>query len=107
MCVAEAILTAEKYHSHIDLMITDIVIPHMSGHELAERFSPIRPQMKVLYISGYSEEMVANQSVVRREIQFHQKPFLPEDIAKKVREILDTPGFSAAPDQGPDYGASN
>jgi len=87
----KALLMAERHKEPIDLMITDIVMPQMSGHELAERFATLRPEMSVLYISGYDEGMVADQGLVDRERQFLPKPFLPRDVARKIREILDKP----------------
>ena len=75
----------------IDLMITDVVVPQMSGRELAERLAPLRPEMSVLYISGYDEKMVTGQGLVDREKHFLPKPFVPKDVARKIREILDKP----------------
>ncbi len=75
----------------IDLMITDVVMPQMSGHELAERLAPLRPDMSVLYISGYDEKMVSDQGLVDREKHFLPKPFVPKEVARKIREILDKP----------------
>jgi FixJ family two-component response regulator len=72
-------------------MITDVVMPQMSGYELAERFAPLRPEMSVVYISGYDEEMVTDHGSVEPDRQFLQKPFLPTEVAKKIREILDKP----------------
>ena len=72
-------------------MITDVVMPQMSGHELAERLAPLRPDMSVLYISGYNNTMMHDQGLVNLERQFLQKPFLPRDVAKKIRGLLDEP----------------
>ena len=71
-------------------MITDVVMPLMGGHELAERLGKNRPDMSVLYMSGYDEEMVADQGVVGLARIFLQKPFVTKDIGKKIREILDS-----------------
>jgi len=87
----EALLTAQRYEGPINLMITDIVMPHMSGHELVERLSPLRHEMSVLYISGYDEKMVADQGLVDIGKRFLQKPFGPKAVGKKIREILDKP----------------
>ena len=86
----EALLNAERHAGPIDLMITDVVMPLMGGHELAERLGKNRPDMSVLYMSGYDEEMVAGQGVVGLARIFLQKPFVAKDIGKKIREILDS-----------------
>lgn len=85
----EALTISERHEESIDLMITDVVMPQMNGYEIAEWFAEVRPEMSVLYMSGYDEEMVANQGPVDGAIRFIQKPFVPTDVANKVREILD------------------
>lgn len=87
----EALRVAERHDKPIDPMITDIVMPQMSGHELAKQLAPLRPEMSVLYISGYDEKMVTDQGFVDREKHFLPKPFVPRDVARKIREILDKP----------------
>ncbi len=87
----EALLTAGRHDGPIDLMITDVVMPQMSGHELAERLAPLRPDMSVLYMSGYREQITADRDLVNLERQLLQKPFLPRDVAKKIRGLLDEP----------------
>lgn len=97
----EALLTAERHEGPIDLLITDVVMPQMSGHELAERLAPLRPDMSVLYMSGYNEEMVVGQGHLDLESQFLQKPLHFKDVAKKVREILDKEMSVPAKDDRP------
>lgn len=87
----EALLVVEDYDQRIDLMITDVIMPHMSGHELVERLMPDCPGMQVLYISGYDEEMLAHHGLVDQDRQFVHKPFGSSEIALKVRQILDDP----------------
>jgi DNA-binding NtrC family response regulator len=64
-------------------------MPEMSGRELMQRLSPIRPEMRVLFMSGYTEHAIVYHGVVEAETHFIQKPFTPEALARKVREVLD------------------
>lgn len=87
----DALLTAERHDGRIDLLVTDVVMPQMSGIELAERLKTIRPEMQILYVSGYNEEMVADQGLVHADMSFLQKPFTKDAIGRKVREVLEIP----------------
>jgi CheY-like chemotaxis protein len=75
----------------IHLLLTDVIMPRMGGVELAQNFSHLRPEAKVLFTSGYTGEPVSFQGVVGAGVPFIQKPFLPSDLARKVREVLGHP----------------
>jgi len=84
----DALRLAERHTDDIHLMITDVVMPHMSGRELAERLCSVRPKMKVLFMSGYTDHAVMNRALTPGS-SFLQKPFTPETFARKVRQVLD------------------
>ena len=86
---AEAVKVCAERERPIDLLLTDVVMPGMSGRELAARVQPLRPAMKVLYMSGYTDGAIVHHGVLEPGIAFIQKPFAPPAIAHKVREVLD------------------
>lgn len=85
----EALDVASHSSGRIHLLITDVIMPEMGGRQLAERLTVIRPDIKVLFMSGYSDDAVLRQGVERDEIAFLAKPFSLEDLTGKVRELLD------------------
>jgi CheY-like chemotaxis protein len=84
----DALRLAERHHDEIHLLLTDMVMPHMNGPELANRLSSVRPRMKVLFMSGYVDRTTVPDFA---SMSFLQKPFTPETLARKVRLILDRP----------------
>jgi two-component system, cell cycle sensor histidine kinase and response regulator CckA len=85
----EALAVVRDHADRIDLMLTDVVMPRMSGHELVELARPVRPDMRILYVSGYSEEAIARQGQLTEGIQLLSKPFTPGVLTAKIRELLD------------------
>jgi CheY-like chemotaxis protein len=85
----EALRLAQEHRGQIQLLLTDVVMPQMSGKELAEQLQAGCPAIKVLYASGYMDDAIAHHGVLEPGIAFIQKPFSPADVARKVREVLD------------------
>ena len=85
----DAIELAESHHGKIDLLITDVVMPEMSGRELSEEFSTRYSSVKTLYMSGYTANVIAHHGVLDEGVKFIQKPFSRKDLAVKVRDVLD------------------
>jgi len=90
----EALALCEAYQGSIDLLISDVVMPKLGGRELAERALRLRPAMKVLFMSGHTEDIVLREGI-QKGAAFLQKPFTPKGLAQKVRETLDSAGASA------------
>jgi len=85
----DAIHFTERHKGPIDLVLTDVVMPGMKGRELVERLTNLRPGVKVLYMSAYTEDAVINYGILDPGMAFIEKPFSPDDLACKVREILE------------------
>jgi PAS domain S-box-containing protein len=83
------------YPGRVDLLLTDVVMPGISGRDLASRMTSLRPDMKVLYMSGYTDDAIVHKGLVDPGIWFLPKPFTPAGLASKVREVLDHPGKAA------------
>jgi len=85
----EAIAIAERSEQSVDLLITDVVMPAMNGTELAQRVASLRPGLRVLLMSGYADRALIHRGLREQNGSFLQKPFTPEALATKVREVLD------------------
>ncbi|MBE7473522.1 MAG: hybrid sensor histidine kinase/response regulator [Anaerolineae bacterium] len=85
----EALQVAAEYEGMIHLLLTDMVMPQMGGKVLADRLQPRQPGLKVLFVSGYTDSGIVHQGVLEAGIAFLQKPFSPEQLARKVREVLE------------------
>jgi two-component system cell cycle sensor histidine kinase/response regulator CckA len=85
----DALLICEQHLGKIDLLLTDVVMPSMSGRELWERLSVLRPALKVLFMSGYTDDAVVRHGVLSSELAFVQKPLMPNLLLGKLRQVLD------------------
>jgi PAS domain S-box-containing protein len=92
----EACRLSEGHAGRIDLLLTDVVMPGKSGRELATLLAEQRPELRVIYMSGYTADAIVSQGVLEPEIMFLQKPYTPAALALKVREVLDTPAADRA-----------
>ncbi len=88
--VTEAIDICNNAEEQIHLLLTDVVMPRMNGRELFEKIKPLRPKIKVIFMSGYTDDEVIRYGLLGSATNFLQKPFSPETLARKVREVLDT-----------------
>lgn len=87
----EALRLATEYVGPIHLMVTDLVMPEINGRRLAERMATVRPNMRVLYMSGHTASVVAPLGILEPGVAFLQKPFSPDMLARRIREVLDSP----------------
>ncbi len=87
----EALLLGELHPGPIHLLLTDVVMPQMNGPELARRLTKMRRDLRVLCMSGYTDDTVARHRLLARGIAFLQKPLTPDSLTRRVREVLDAP----------------
>jgi DNA-binding NtrC family response regulator len=87
--VAEALDIAATYEDEIHLLLTDVIMPGMNGRELYEKLKKRRPDLIVLYMSGYTDNVIVHHGVLDEGVNFLQKPFTIRGLAKKVRSVLD------------------
>jgi two-component system cell cycle sensor histidine kinase/response regulator CckA len=88
----EALQVGERHKEHIHLLLTDVVMPQMSGRELAEHLAPLHPETKVLYMSGYADNAVVRHGLLDLGAALLEKPFTAESLSRKLREVLDSAG---------------
>src|SRR5208337_5351711 len=84
-----AVYLVQRHPGELHLLITDVVMPEMNGRELAEQLGAIRPNLKCLYMSGYTADVIAHHGILDEGVSFIQKPFLSDDFAARVRQVLD------------------
>ena len=85
----EALRLAKLHGPGIDLALVDVVMPEMSGPDLVRQLEPLCPKMRVLYMSGYTDEAMLHHGIAESSVAFLQKPFLPDELARRIREVLD------------------
>jgi PAS domain S-box-containing protein len=85
----EALVVCERHQGKIELLLTDVVLENMSGQDVAERLLRFRPDMKVLYVSGYADDAIVKHGVLTAGAAFLQKPFTTEALARKIRHVLE------------------
>jgi PAS domain S-box-containing protein len=95
---ADALDIARRYHGEIHLLLTDVVMPEMSGPELVSRLAPVRPQMRIIYMSGYTADAIDHQGMLDEGIEFLPKPIGLDTLVRKLREVLDGRGRTALVD---------
>jgi CheY-like chemotaxis protein len=84
-----ALAALESHQGPVQLLFTDVVLPGMGGREVAERVRALRPDMKILFTSGYTDDVILQNKLLEHNVLVLQKPFTPATLAAKVREILD------------------
>jgi CheY-like chemotaxis protein len=86
----EALRLLERHAAPVHLLLSDVVMPGMSGRHLAEQLARLRPEMKVLYMSGYTSDTIVRHGVLEAQMAFLNKPFTAAALLRKVREVLDS-----------------
>ncbi|MBI4377303.1 MAG: response regulator [Elusimicrobia bacterium] len=91
-----ALAAARLHEGAIDLLVTDVIMPGLNGRQLADRLSATRPEMKALFVSGYTDHAVVHNGIVDPGIELLQKPFLPSELAERIRKMLDDHSASSS-----------
>ncbi|HKW95716.1 MAG TPA: response regulator, partial [Methylomirabilota bacterium] len=86
----EALALCQRNETSIDLLLTDVIMPGMSGRELADRLTTMRPTMKVLFVSGYTDDRLGRHGVLEPGVEFLAKPFSPAELLERIHEALGT-----------------
>jgi signal transduction histidine kinase len=97
LCAAdghEALELVQKHDGKIHLLVTDVIMPQMNGHELAKKVSALRPDTKVLYVSGYSDNDIGDHGMLDPRFELLQKPFTPQTLARKIRDVMHDNSFA-------------
>jgi PAS domain S-box-containing protein len=92
----EALSLCADYDQPIHLLLTDVVMPETSGKEVADRLRILRPEIKVLFMSGYTDEAIVHHGMLDAKVEFIQKPFTPVGLARKVRQVIDSNGSNGS-----------
>jgi CheY-like chemotaxis protein len=85
----DAIRISDEYPGPIHLLVTDVIMPEMSGRQVADRLAESRPEIRVLFVSGYTDNAIMHHGVLEASTAFLQKPFTRDSLARKVRQVLD------------------
>jgi DNA-binding response OmpR family regulator len=85
----EALAAARENPERIHLVVTDVVLPGIGGRQLAAQLSELRPRLRVLFVSGYTDNAIVHNQILDAGVAFLQKPFLPKDLLRRVRAVLD------------------
>ncbi len=85
---AQALNLASEHKEQIDLLMTDVIMPEMNGLELVKTLKPLYPELKFLYMSGYTADIIAPHGLLEEGVQYIQKPFTRNDLSVKLREAL-------------------
>jgi len=86
---SDALALSQHFQGTIDLVLTDLVLPQMNGRELVQKLTMARPFMKVLFMSGYTEEIIGSRGIISKDVAYLPKPFSPEELTAKLREALE------------------
>jgi DNA-binding response OmpR family regulator len=97
---SEALKISERHPGPIHLLLTDVVMPKMTVRELVQRFGYLRPETRVVYISGYTDDAIVHHGVLEEGVDFLQKPFTAGALLRKIREVLDRPRGSSSKASG-------
>src|ERR1700674_2045504 len=102
LCAAdgvEALKLGAKFDGIIHLLVTDVIMPNMNGHELAAKLSSVRPEMKILYVSGYSDNDIGDHGVLDPRFELLQKPFTPQTLARKIHGVIHEGSYAYSMDE--------